>query len=127
MRTEVATSNVLVSELDKKIQLAKQKQLTGIVSVESNNSHQWRLYFLAGQLVWANTRSHTNRRWYRQLLRHRPDLLRYGLSAYPDWTYLRLARLVIRKKFSRHIFSDIVTGCISEVLFDLLLQGTLNF
>ncbi len=127
MRTEVATSNVLVSELDKKIQVAKQKQLTGIVSVESDNIHQWRLYFLAGQLVWANTRTHAKRRWYRQLLRHRPELLRYGLSVYPDWTYLRLARLVIRKKFSRHVFSDIVTGCISEVLFDLLLQGTLNF
>lgn len=126
MGVAVATSNILVSELDKRIQHAKQEQLTGILAIKSDLIHQWRLYFLAGQLVWANTRTHAKRRWYRQLLQHQPDLLRHGLRAYPDWTYNRLARLVICKKFSRQIFSDIVTGCISEVLFDLQQQGTLS-
>lgn len=127
MRVEVATPNVLVSELDKKIHLAKQQQLTGILAIKSGPIHQWRLYFLAGQLVWANTHTHTRRRWYRQLLKHRSDLLKHGLSAYPNLTYNRLARLVICKQFSRQLFSDIVTGCISEVLFDLQWQGTLSF
>ncbi|MEM8613384.1 MAG: response regulator [Cyanobacteria bacterium P01_H01_bin.105] len=127
MRAEVATPNLLVSELDRKIKLARQEQLTGILAIKSDLIHQWRLYFLAGQLVWANTHTHSKRRWYRQLMQHRPNLLKYGLNAYSDWTYNRLARLVICKKFSRQVFSDIVTGCISEVLFDMQQQGTLNF
>ncbi|MEM7063012.1 MAG: response regulator [Cyanobacteria bacterium P01_B01_bin.77] len=127
MRAEVATSNVLISELDHKIQLAKQKQLTGILAIKSGPIHQWRLYFLAGQLVWANTHTHTKRRWYRHLLQHRSDLLKHGLNTYLGLTYNRLARLVICKQFSRQLFSDIVTGCILEVLFDLQRQGTLNF
>ena len=126
MRAEVAPPNVLISELDKKIQLVKQKQLTGVLAIRSDIIHQWRLYFLAGQLVWANTHTHTRRRWYRQLLQHHPDLLSHGLGKYSDWTYNRLARLVICKKFNRQVFSDIVAGCISEVLFDLQQQGTLS-
>ena len=126
MRAEIATPNVLISELDKKIQLVKQKQLTGILAIRSDIIHQWRLYFLAGQLVWANTHTHAKRRWYRQLLQHYPDLLKNGPGRCSDWTYNRLARLVIRKEFDRQIFSDIVAGCISEVLFDLQQQGTLS-
>ena len=124
----MATSNVVITELDKKIQLAKHKQLTGVLLIESGVIHRWRLYFLAGQLVWANTRTHAKRRWCRQLLQHQPELLKHGLSVYPaDWTYSRLARLVICKKFNRQIFSDIVSGCIAEVLFDLQQQGSLGF
>ncbi|MEM1255165.1 MAG: response regulator [Cyanobacteria bacterium P01_H01_bin.21] len=128
MRAEVATLNVVVAELDRKIQLAKQEQLTGVLLIESGVTHRWRLYFLAGQLVWANTRTHAKRRWCRQILRYRPELLKHGLSAYPaDWNYSRLARLVICKKFNRQAFSDIVADCIAEVLFDLQQQGTLIF
>ncbi len=127
MRAEVAPSNVFVYELDKKIQYAKHEQLTGILAIKSDIIHQWRLYFLAGQLVWANTNFHPKRRWYRQLLQHRADLRKHGLSTDPaDWTYHRLARLVICKKVNRQLFSDIVAGCISEVLFDLQQQVTLN-
>ena len=126
MSAAVATPNVLVAELNQKIQLVKQKQLTGIVLVESGMIHRWRLYFLAGQLVWANTRTHAKRRWFRQLLQHRPDLLKYGLSTLSDWSYHQLARLVMCRKFNRAVFSEIVSECINEVLFDLQQQGTLN-
>ena len=126
MKVEIAESNVLVAELDRKIQFSKQEHLTGVIEIATDMSHRWRLYFLAGQLVWANTRTHAKRRWYRQLLQHQPDLLKHGLSADPaDWTYNRLARLVVCKKINRQFFSDIVTGCISEVLFDLQQHGTL--
>lgn len=126
MGVAIAASNTLVSELDKKMQLAKEEQLTGVLSFKREDFPQWRLYFLAGQLAWASTRTHARRRWYRQLLKYRPDLIRYGLSAYPDWTYNRLARMVILKDFDREIFSDIVSGYISEVLFDLQQQGSLS-
>ncbi|NEQ50126.1 MAG: response regulator [Leptolyngbya sp. SIO3F4] len=128
MRIAAAESNVFVAELDRKIQFAKQEQLTGIMAISSDMTHRWRLYFLAGQLVWANTRIHAKRRWYRQLLQHQPNLLKHGLSGDPaDWTYSRLARLVVCKKINRQFFSDIVTGCISEVLFDLQQQGILSW
>lgn len=128
MGATVAPSNVFVAELDKKIQSARQNQLTGILAIKSDLIHQWRLYFLAGQLVWANTRTHAKRRWYRQLLQHQSELLKHDLSGNPaDWTYNRLARLVLCKKFSRQDFSDIVSGCILEVLFDLQRQGTLSW
>ncbi|MEM7794581.1 MAG: response regulator [Cyanobacteria bacterium P01_C01_bin.118] len=128
MRAEIAPPNVLISGLDKRIQYARQEQLTGILAINTDLTHQWRLYFLAGQLVWANTRTHAKRRWYRQLLKYQPDLLNQGLSIRPtDWTYNRLARLVICKKFNRQVFSDIVSGCIAEVLFDLLQQATLSW
>lgn len=127
MRAIAATSNVFVSELDKKIQRAKQKQLTGVLLIKSNVIHQWRLHFLAGQLVWATMRTHAKRRWFRQLSQHQSYLLKCGLNASPEWTYSRLARLVICKKFSRTVFSKIVAGHIMEVLFDLQQQGTLNF
>ena len=127
MRATVATSNILVAELDKKIQLAKQKQLTGVLVIKSSFIHQWRLYFLAGHLVWANTRTHAKRRWFRHLSQHQPDLLKYGIIPSSEWTYGRLARLVICKKFNRTVFSNIVAGYIEEVLFDLQQQGTLIF
>lgn len=128
MGATVAPSNVFVAELDKKIQSARQNQLTGILAIKSDLIHQWRLYFLAGQLVWANTRTHAKRRWYRQLLQHQSELLKHDLSGNPaDWTYNRLARLVLCKKFSRQDFSGIVSGCILEVLFDLQRQGTLSW
>ncbi len=77
--------------------------------------------------MWATTRTHAKRRWYRQLLQHQSYLLKYGLNVSPEWTYGRLAQLVICKKFSRTVFSNIVARHIAEVLFDLQQQGTLNF
>lgn len=126
MSAAVATPNVLVSDLNQRMRLFKQKQLTGIVLVESGIIHRWRLYFLAGQLVWASTRTHAKRRWFRQLLMHRSDLRRFGLDTLSDWNYHQLARLVTGKKLSRTVFSKVVSGCIREVLFDLQQQGTLN-
>ncbi|MEM7065160.1 MAG: response regulator [Cyanobacteria bacterium P01_B01_bin.77] len=115
----------VIIDLDKKIKHCKERQFTGIVSVETDATVPWLLYFLAGQIVWANTRIHTKRRWQRHVLKHCPELTKQSPDL--DLTYNVLAKLVMRKQFSREQFSALVAGCISEILFDIIQQGTLYF
>ena len=119
--------SVMIIDLDKRIRHCKERQFTGILSIEARSKDTWHLYFLAGQIVWANTRTHSKRRWYRQFLKYCPELIKQKHSAYQTLNYNALAKLVVRKNFSRERFSEIVAGCISEILFDILQRGTLNF
>lgn len=115
----------VIIDLDKKIKHCKERQFTGVMSIETNATVPWLLYFLAGQVVWANTRTHAQRRWQRHILKHCPELTKQSPGL--DLTYTALAKLVMRKQFSRKQFSALVAGCISEVLFDIIQQGTLYF
>ncbi|MBE9065812.1 response regulator [Leptolyngbya cf. ectocarpi LEGE 11479] len=115
----------VIIDLDKKIKHCKERQFTGVMSIEADATVPWLLYFLAGQVVWANTRTHAKRRWQRHILKHCPTLTKQSSDL--DLTYNVLAKLVMRKQFSREQFSALVAGCISEVLFDILQQGTLYF
>ena len=119
--------SVIIFDLDKRIRHFKEGQFTGILSIDAGSEETWHLYFLAGQIVWANTQNHAKRRWHRQILKHCPELIQQKHSAYQSLNYSALAKLVVRKKFSRERFSAIVAGCISEILFDILQGGTLNF
>ena len=119
--------SVIIIDLDKRIRQSKERQFTGVLSVEAEARYTWHLYFLAGQIVWANTRIHSKRRWRRQLLKHCPELTKQNSSSYQTLTYNSLAKLVMRKEFSRARFSELISGCISEILFDIVQQGTLNF
>ena len=121
------SSMPIIVDLDKKIQQCKERQFTGILSIETETKAPWHLYFLVGQIVWATIQTHPKRRWHRQLLKYCPELLKQNQNSTPALTYNTLAKLVMRKKFSRERFSELVTGCISEVLFDIVQQGTLNF
>ncbi|EKV03483.1 response regulator containing a CheY-like receiver domain and a GGDEF domain [Leptolyngbya sp. PCC 7375] len=115
----------VIVDLDKKIKHYRKSQFTGILSIKAATMAPWLLYFLAGQIVWANTRTHAQRRWHRHLLKHCPELIKQDSSV--DLTYNELARLVMRKQFSRERFSELAAGCISEILFDIVQQGTLHF
>ncbi|NEQ53394.1 MAG: response regulator [Leptolyngbya sp. SIO3F4] len=117
----------VILDLDKRIQQSKERQFTGILSIQAEEKNPWHLYFLAGQIVWANTKTHSKRRWYRQLLRHCPELVQQNNNLEQVLSYQSLAKLVMRKKFGREQFSKLVVGCISEILFDIIQQGTLNF
>ncbi|MEM9164999.1 MAG: hypothetical protein AAGC54_18260, partial [Cyanobacteria bacterium P01_F01_bin.4] len=117
----------VIIELDKRLRHCKEHQFTGILLIEAEATEPWYLYFLAGQIVWANTQTHSNRRWHRQLVQHCPDLIQQNQSLPQTLTYQSLAKLVIHKKFNRKRFSELVTGCISEVLFDIVQQGSLKF
>ncbi|MEM9907380.1 MAG: DUF4388 domain-containing protein, partial [Cyanobacteria bacterium P01_D01_bin.44] len=118
---------VTILDLDKRINHSKERQFTGILSIEAEDMAPWYLYFLAGQIVWANTQTHSERRWHRQLVKYCPELIQQNLGSSQKLTYNTLAKLVIRKQFNRQRFSELVAGCISEVLFDIVQQGTLTF
>ncbi|MEO1403189.1 MAG: response regulator [Cyanobacteria bacterium J06635_1] len=117
----------IITDLDKMLRHCKEHQFTGILSIEAELPQKWYLYFLAGQIVWANTHTHSNRRWHRQLAKHCPELIQQNRGLHQTLTYDALAKLVIHKKFNRQRFSELVAGCISEVLFDIVQQGSLNF
>jgi len=121
------SSMPVIIDLDKRIQHSKDRQFTGILSIQAEAQTPWHLYFLAGQIVWANTKRQAKRRWHRQLLKHCPELIQQNPGSDQALTYQALAKLVMRKKFSREHFSELVAGCISEILFDIIQQGTLNF
>ena len=112
-------------DLDRRIKYGKERRFTGVLSIAAESKSLWHLYFLVGEIVWASSRIHTKRRWQRQLLQHCPDLIKQNCSS--DITYNSLAKLVIHKKFSRERFSKLVEGCIAEILFDIVQQGTLQF
>ncbi|MGD1951185.1 MAG: response regulator [Leptolyngbyaceae cyanobacterium] len=122
-------SNVsIVGELTHKIRRAKEDLFTGILAIGTNTEVEWFLYFLVGQIVWANTRTHSKRRWYRQFIRYSSNLSPQALNEVIHHTnnYKMMAQLVMQQKFSREVFSQIVGGCISEVLFDIVHQATLT-
>lgn len=115
----------VIIDLDRRIKYGKERRFTGVLSVAAESKAPWNLYFLVGEIVWASNRIHTQRRWHRQLLQHCPELLKQNASS--DLSYSSLAKLVIHKKFSRERFSKLVEGCIAEILFDIIQQGTLQF
>ena len=122
-------SNVsIIDELNHKIQKAKESLFTGVLAIGTNNEVEWFLYFLVGQIVWANTRTHSKRRWHRQCLKYSPDLSKQAIHdiVHQPENYKAMAQLVMQQKFSREQFSQVVIGCISEILFDIVHQATLE-
>ncbi|MDV3350236.1 response regulator [Leptothoe sp. LEGE 181152] len=122
-------SNVfIIGELNHKIQRAKESLFTGVLAIGTHNEVEWFLYFLVGQIVWANTRTHSKRRWHRQCLKYSPDLSKKAIHdiAHQPENYKVMAQLVMQQKFSREQFSQVVIGCISEILFDIIYQATLE-
>lgn len=121
------SSMPVIVELNKRIQYSKDRQFTGILSIQAGNTVPWHLYFLAGQIVWASTKAHSQRRWRRQLLKYCPGLIQQHQNSEQLLSYNSLAKSVMRKKFDRVHFSKLVVGCVLEILFDIIQQGTLNF
>ena len=115
-----------IDELDHKIQRAKETLFTGVLAIGANNQVEWFLYFLVGQIVWANAHTHSKRRWHRQFLKYSSHLDQRTLHeiAHQAQNYKTVAQLVMNQKFSREQFSKIVRGCISEVLFDIVHVAT---
>ncbi|MEL6230890.1 MAG: response regulator [Cyanobacteria bacterium J06627_3] len=118
----------IIDEIDQKIQQAKERLFTGILAVRTNTGGEWFIYFLVGQIVWANARNHSNRRWHRQFFKYSSELNKNTLKeiAHRAQNYQMVAQLVMHQKVSREHFSKIVRGCISEILFDIVHRATLE-
>ena len=122
--------SIVTTELEDKIQTYKEQKFTGFVKISGQAGYQWYVYCLLGRIVWTRSRSHPLRQWQRYLAFHSPiffeQVTQSVQSAYSNWNYATLARLVKLKKFRRDQFYRIAEGCIIEDLFDIIQSGTLQ-
>lgn len=121
-----------IEKLLKEIAFYSQQQFTGRLTIDTPQQYQWRLYFGMGRLLWANGGEHPRRRWRRQLAfvceennfnaHYSQEHLREG-DDYECWDFHLLLVLHKRKIFSAQQVKRVISGMISEVLFDLNRQG----
>ncbi|MGB7251855.1 MAG: response regulator [Phormidesmis sp.] len=124
------SGSLIVRSLGEKIQKYRESQFTGLIRISDQATHQWFIYYLLGQIVWTKSRTHSLRRWQRQLSVHSPtffeEVVQSASPAYERWNYIALERLVKRQQFPKDEFLKIVEGCIIEDLFDILQMGSLQ-
>jgi two-component system, chemotaxis family, response regulator PixG len=125
-------SKTITQALSEKLQSHKQNQFTGLVHIGVGKIPQWSLYFHMGRLVWAHSRIHPVRRWYRQLVKHCPALLKSGAGApdtplsYEALHYSKLVAKVRQGELNRIHLAKAIEGYLTEILFDIVHQGTLR-
>lgn len=104
-----------------------QKQFTGIVDIQSNNSKQiiqWKIYLCLGKLIWADGGIHSLRSLQRQVKKYCPqvDLTEINFSlddAFKCQEYCFFANLFYRKIIAQNQLNYIVINQIKEILFDI--------
>jgi len=123
----------IVQLLTDRFHTHKQNQFNGIshISNGSNRTPQWSLYFHMGRLVWAHSRLHPIRRWHRQLLKHCKPLVEAATTHDSEINYsaLHYSKLVSRVRtgeINRIDMAKAVEDYLSEILFDIIHQGTLR-
>lgn len=126
-------SKPIIQALSEKLQAHKQAQFTGVVHVGVGKTPQWSLYFHIGRLVWAHSRIHPVRRWYRQLVKHCPQLVsatrpreQAAAISYEALHYSKLVAKVRQGKLNRINMAKAVEGYLGEILFDIVHQGVLH-
>jgi len=112
--------------LTEKFQHHKSNQATGIVHVGVGKKAQWSIYFHMGRMVWAHARTHPVRRWYRQIEKHCPQLLEGFDQNYAALHYSKLVEQVRKGDLNRINLAKAVEDYLSEILFDIVHQGTLR-
>jgi len=122
-RQEVAlTPNKLVE----KIQACSQEQFTGQLnlSIEYSRDDHWSLFFCLGDFIGCTGGIHPIRRWFRQLSQHCPQMPVYIVaprSKQPQCLdYDSLATLVRQGEVPLRQMAEIVTGSVTEILFDII-------
>jgi chemotaxis family two-component system response regulator PixG len=122
-RQEVALTP---NELVEKIQACSQDQFTGQLdlSIEYAKDHHWSLFFCLGDLIGCTGGVHPIRRWFRQLSQHCPQLPVYivtpGSKQPQCLDYDSLATLVRQGEVPLRQMAEIVTGNVTEILFDII-------
>lgn len=125
----------MIQALHEKLKTHKQSQFTGIVYVGVGQSLQWALYFNMGRMVWAHSQVHPIRRWHRQLVKHYPQLIAEMTPQngekedipYAKLKYQHLALQVRQDKINRTYITKAVEDYLTEIMFDIVHQGTLRF
>lgn len=122
-----------IEALLKEILTYSEQQFTGRLTIDTpNQKHQWRLYFGMGKLLWGSGGEHPRRRWRRQIAKasghnhlkahYSEDHLREG-DQYECWDFHLLLALHKRKVLSGEQVKKVMVGMVSEIIFDLMIQG----
>ncbi len=106
---------------------AEHNKFTGKVLIESQNSVQWQLYFLLGKLIWINGGYHSNRSWFRILIKFCPEINCEDLgsatkSYYECPQYQTLYLLASKKIISNDKVKLILETRIQEKFFDIIQE-----
>ncbi|MEM9089329.1 MAG: response regulator [Cyanobacteria bacterium P01_F01_bin.53] len=112
----------------------KQSQFTGVVNIAANGVNQWSINFHLGRMVWAETAIHPVRRWYRQVIRHCPQIIppiakpKNIAQSLPsaDLGYTNLFERVQQGTLNRISMAQAVEDYLSEILFDIIHEGSLR-
>ncbi|MFK8186491.1 MAG: response regulator [Phormidesmis sp.] len=116
----------IIQTLTDKLQAHKSRQFTGLVHIGIGKKAQWSLYFHMGRLVWAHSKLHAVRRWHRQIVQHCPQLLKGFEQDYAALHYSKLVTQVRDGNLNRISMAKAVEDYLSEILFDIIHQGTLR-
>ena len=125
-RTVAHKAFVRLHELIAQLQSCSQEHFTGelIVKLQTTQGRQWSLYFYEGGLIGGTSEVHSIRRWCRQLSKHCPHLTvnsKYQGADRPQyWDYDSLAKLVEQGKILQSQLAAVVSGNLTEILFDLI-------
>ncbi|MFN6460230.1 MAG: response regulator [Nostoc sp. DedVER02] len=123
--SELILSNNLVNEFKTCTQL----QYNGKLNIKSSKGSQWTFYYRLGRIVWATGGTHPFRRWRRQMAQNCPQidvdklLLRSQDVSVDYWDYRLLEIFHKKQKIQREQIQSIAENTITELLFDLALQG----
>ncbi|MBD2664588.1 response regulator receiver protein [Richelia sinica FACHB-800] len=115
------TSNHLFKELDNLIQL----QYSGKLEISNSKKHNWCLYFIHGQIIWATGGTQACRRLRRHLvfniyhLKWQEIVAEIEDLALDYWDYLLIGKLYKQNRISQVQTKSIVENIIREVLFNL--------
>ena len=127
-------STSIIQALTSKLHAHKQSQFTGVVHISAGKTPQWSIYFHMGRMVWSHSRLHPVRRWHRQITKHCPQLLKNferdyeqaDVKPYGELHYSKLVAKVRKGELNRIEMAKAVEDYLSEVLFDIVHQGTLR-
>jgi chemotaxis family two-component system response regulator PixG len=115
------TANNLIRELDNLIQL----QYSGKLEISNSQQQKWCLYFLYGQIVWANGGTQTRRRIYRHLVlniyhfKWAEIVSEIEDLTIDNWDYQLLSNLYKQNRLTQSQIKSVVDNIIREVLFNL--------
>ena len=118
-------SNNLVNEFKTCTQL----QYNGKLNIKSSKGSQWTFYYRLGRIVWATGGTHPFRRWRRHMAQNCPQIdvdklqLRLQDLSIDYWDYRLLEIFYKKQKIQREQINSIVDNTITELLFDLAMQG----
>lgn len=111
----------------------KSAQFTGKFLIKAASDQEWIFYLHQGRIVYATGGSNSVRRWQRHLARFCPQIqlnqqnLPAEIFAREAWDYLVFGLWLKQQQMSREQAAQIVQESVTEVLFDILQAGQINY